>query len=69
MKKENRQDNGETAFRAGLAVIGLVLIAIVIVTVLYVLTTINQPRSSEAQKVDLNCVTEPKQNPLKECAK
>lgn len=67
MKKEDGQDNGETAFRAGLAVIGLVLIAIVVVTVLYVLTTIGQPRSSEAQKVDLNCVTEPRKNPLKEC--
>lgn len=69
MKKEDGQENGETALNAGLTAIGLVLVAIIVTTVLYVLTTINQPRSSEAQKVDLDCVTEPKQNPLKECAK
>lgn len=50
----------------------LIFIALAIVAVLIVIfvsASILAPpeRSSKAEKVDLNCVTEPSKNPLKDC--
>lgn len=42
-------------------------VALVIVAICIIVTVIPRERSSKAQKVDLNCVTELKKNPLKEC--
>ena len=47
----------------------LAVAALLIIVICIIVTAIPRERSSEAQKVDLNCVTELKQNPLKECAK
>lgn len=52
----------------------LVFVALAIVAILVVIlvsASILAPpkRSSKAEKVDLSCVAEPKDNPLKECKK
>lgn len=49
----------------------LILIALAIMAALMIvfvtIAIVQPPRSSKAQKYDLNCVTELKKNPLQEC--
>ena len=57
--KNNKLDN---------VILGVLLgAAIIIVAMCIIVTVVPRPRNSKAEKVDLNCITEPKKNPLKEC--
>ena len=49
--------------------IGLALTAIVIVVLVTASILAPRERSSKAKQVDLECVTEPSKNPLKDCTK
>lgn len=41
--------------------------ALIIIAVCIIITAIPRPKNSKAEKVDLECITEPVKNPLKEC--
>lgn len=49
--------------------IGLALTAIVVVVLVTASILAPRERSSKAKQIDLECVTEPKKNPIKECTK
>ena len=49
--------------------IGLLLVAAIVIVLVTAAIAVPAKRSSKAEKVDLGCITEPKANPLKECAK
>ena len=45
----------------------LIILAAAVVTTCIVVTVVPAKRSSKAQKYDLECITEPRKNPLQEC--
>lgn len=45
----------------------LLILAVAIVMACIIVSVAPVKRSSEAEKVDLSCVTEPGENPLKDC--
>lgn len=52
-----------------LIIIALAIVATIVVILVTASILAPRERSSKAKQVDLECVTGPKKNPLKECAK
>lgn len=48
-------------------IILLVIVAAAVVAACIIVTVVPVKRSSKTQKYDLECITEPRKNPLQEC--
>lgn len=50
-------------------IIALIIVAIAVVATCIIVTVVPVKRTSKAQKYDLDCTTQLKENPLQECKK
>lgn len=65
MKKNNDKSMISRVYAIG--AITLAIIALITISAVAISIFAPRERTSKAQKYDLNCVTEPKKNPLQEC--